>query len=39
MANFINVFLSYFLLLAVIVIVAGAGIALGIFLRNRKNRK
>ncbi len=36
---FINTFLSYVLLLLVFAAVAGCAIALGIYLRGKKNRK
>lgn len=37
MINFINALLSYLLLLAIIVVVSGCAIWLGITLRKRKN--
>ena len=37
MVNFINTFLSYLLLMVVILVVAGIGVAIGIILRKRKN--
>lgn len=36
---FVNSFLSYLLLMAVIVIVAGVGIFIGITMRRKKNQK
>ena len=39
MIQFVNTFLSYFVLLAVIAAVGAVGIALGIFLRKKKDAK
>lgn len=39
MINFVNSFLSYILLMAVIVIVAGIAIFIGIRLRRKKNEE
>lgn len=39
MVSFVNVFLSYFILFAVIAVVAGCAVALGITLRKKKNAK
>ena len=37
--NFVNTFLSYFVLLAIIVVVAGIALTIGITLAKRKNAK
>ena len=39
MIQFVNTFLSYFVLLAVIAAVGAVGITLGIFLRKKKDAK
>lgn len=39
MTNFVNVFLSYLLVLVIIAVVGGIAIALGITLRRKKNRE
>lgn len=39
MVNFANTFLSYLVVLGVIVIVAGVAIAIGISLRKKKNKE
>lgn len=39
MTAFFNTFLSYVVLMLVIVLIAGAGIFLGIFLAKKKNQK
>lgn len=38
MISFVNSFLSYIMLMIVIVIVAGCGFVLGFFLRKKKNQ-
>lgn len=37
MVSFVNSFLSYLMLMFVIVVVAGCGIAIGLFLRKKKD--
>ena len=37
MVNFVNTFLSYILLMAVILVVGGIAVTIGITLRKRKN--
>ena len=37
MVAFVNSFLSYLLLMLIIVVVAGCGITIGLFLRKKKN--
>lgn len=39
MIEFINVFLSYLLLMLVILVVAAIGFSIGLFLRKMKNKK
>lgn len=39
MVEFVNVFLSYLLLMVVILIVAAIGFSIGLFLRKMKNKK
>ena len=39
MVTFFNSFLSYLILVLIFIIVAGAGVFVGITLRNRKNNK
>lgn len=39
MVDFINVLLSYLVLMIIIVVVAGCGLTLGIYLRKRKNNQ
>ncbi len=39
MISFFNTFLSYLVLLAIIAVVAGAGIFIGITMRKRKDKK
>lgn len=39
MADFVNVFLSQIVLLAVMAVAAGAAVVLGISMRRRKNRQ
>lgn len=38
MVSFVNSFLSYVMLMLVIVIIAGCGFALGLFLRRKKDK-
>lgn len=39
MISFVNTFLSYLMLLLVIVVLSAGAVALGLFLRKRKNQK
>ncbi len=39
MVAFINTFLSYIVLMVIILVVAACGFALGLFLRKKKNQK
>lgn len=39
MISFVNSFLSYLMLMLVIVVLSGCAVALGLFLRKRKNAK
>ena len=39
MIAFINTFLSYIVLMAIILVVAACGFGLGMFLRKKKNQK
>ncbi len=39
MIAFINTFLSYIVLMLIILVVAACGFAIGLFLRKRKNQK
>lgn len=39
MVSFLNSFMSYVMLMLVIIVVAGCGFALGYFLRKKKNRE
>lgn len=39
MINFLNSFLSYLMVMAIIVVVAGVAIAIGITMRKAKNKK
>ena len=39
MINFINTFLSYIVLMVIIVVVAGVGLTIGLILAKRKNAK
>ncbi len=39
MVNFVNIILSYLVLMAIILVVAGAAIAIGIHLARKKNAK
>ncbi len=39
MVSFVNTFLSYLLLMVIILIVGGIGFSIGLFLRKKKNQK
>ncbi len=39
MVDFLNVFLSYLMLMIVILVVAAIGFSIGLFLRKMKNKK
>lgn len=39
MVEFINVFLSYLMLMLIIIVVAAIGFSIGLFLRKKKNSK